>query len=72
MAYKQVKSLKEYVIIAQDRCHIEVFRRQRADRWQWEVLTEPNDELRLESVGLTLSLAQVYRRVKFPQRARRR
>lgn len=72
LAYKQVKSLKEYVIVAQDRLHIEVFRRQRNGRWQWEVHTEPDDELRLESVGLTLSLAQVYRRVKFPQRARRR
>jgi hypothetical protein len=36
------------------------------------VLTEPGDELRLDSVGLTLSVAQVYRRVRFPQRARRR
>ena len=72
LAYKQVKSLKEYVIVSQDRSHIEVFRRQRNGRWQWEVLSESNDELRLESVGLTLSLTQVYRRVKFPQRARRR
>jgi len=72
IAYKQVKSLKEYVIVSQDRLHIEVFRRQRNGRWQWEVLTESDDELRLESVGLTLSLTQVYRRVKFPQRARRR
>jgi hypothetical protein len=35
-------------------------------------LTELKDELRLESVGLTLTVAQVYRRVKFPQRTRRR
>jgi Uma2 family endonuclease len=71
LAYKRVKSLKEYVIVSQDRVHVEVFRRQRGDRWQWEVLSELNDELRLDSVGLTLSVAQVYRRVRFPQRARR-
>lgn len=71
VAYKQVKSLKEYVIISQDRVRIEVFRRARGDRWNWEVLTELSDELRLESVGLTLTLAEVYRRV-FPRRARRR
>ena len=72
LAYKQMKSLREYVIVSQDRIHIEVFRRQRGDRWHWEVLTELEDELHLESVGLTLAVAQVYRRVKFPQRVRRR
>ena len=72
LAYKQMKSLREYVIVSQDRIHIEVFRRQRGDRWHWEVLTELEDELHLESVGLTLAVAQVYRRVKLPQRARRR
>lgn len=71
VAYKQVKSLKEYVIVSQDRVHIEVFRRARGDRWNWAVFTELSDELRLESVGLTLTLAEVYRRV-FPRRAQRR
>jgi Uma2 family endonuclease len=71
LAYKQVKSLKEYVIVSQGRVHVEVFRRGRGDRWSWEMLTELSDELRLESVGLTLTLAEVYRRV-FPQRTRRR
>lgn len=71
LAYKQVKSLKEYVIVSQDRIHIEVFRRRRNGRWHWEVLTEHGDELRLESAGLSLSVSQIYRRVKFPQRTRR-
>ncbi len=72
LAYKQVKSLKEYVIVSQDRVKIEVFGRGRGDRWSWQVLTELDDELRLESVGLTLTVAEVCRRVKFPQRTRRR
>ena len=72
LAYKQVKSLKEYVIVSQVRVQIEVFRRGRGDRWSPQVLTDLNDELRLESVGLTLMVAAVYRRVRFPQRARRR
>lgn len=71
VAYKQVKSLKEFVIVSQDRAQIEVFRRGRGDRWSWQVLTEPSDELKLESVGLTLTVDQVYRRVKLPRRARR-
>ena len=72
LTYKRVRSLKEYVIVSQDRVRIEVFRRGRGDRWSWQVLTDLDEELRLESVSLTLTVRQVYRRVKFPQRARRR
>jgi len=72
LAYRQIKSLKEYVIVSQDRVRIEVFRRGRGDRWSWDLLTELSDELRLDPVGLTLTVAEVYPRVKFPQRARRR
>jgi len=72
LAYKRIKSLKEYVIVSQVRVQVEVFRRRRGDRWSPQVLTHLNDELRLESVGLTLTVADVYRRVKLPQRARRR
>src|SRR5438309_2667603 len=61
LAYKRVKSLKEYVIVSQDRVHVEVFRRRRGERWSWQVLTELDDELRLESVGLTVTVGQVYR-----------
>ena len=71
-AYKQIKSLKEYVIVSQDAIRIDVYRRMRGDRWQWELLTDVNEELRLESVGLTLSVAQIYRRVKFPARPKQR
>ena len=71
-AYKQIKSLKEYVIVVQDAVRIDVYRRLRGDRWQWEVLTEIKEELRLDSVGLTLSVEQIYRRVKFPKRPRHR
>ncbi|HSB09330.1 MAG TPA: Uma2 family endonuclease [Blastocatellia bacterium] len=72
LAYRQVKSLKEYVIVSQDRLRIEMFRRGRGGRWTWQVLTEPEDDLRLDSIGLKLTVAEVYRRVKIPQRTRRR
>ena len=71
-AYKQIKSLKEYVIVSQDTVRIDVYRRMRGDRWQWESLTEMSEELKLDSVGLTLSVAQIYRRVKFPARPKQR
>ena len=71
-AYKQIKSLKEYVLVSQDTIRIDVYRRMRGDRWQWELLSDISEELHLESVGLTLSVAQIYRRVKFPARPKQR
>ena len=66
-AYRRIPSVKEIVFVAQDRVRIEIFRRQGEAFWQTEVLTELEDTLNLQSVGLTLTVAQVYRRVTFDQ-----
>lgn len=60
-AYKRIPSLREYVLIAQDQVLVEIFRRDAGDRWTVEELTEPDQQLRFESVGLSMSLADVYR-----------
>jgi Uma2 family endonuclease len=66
-AYQRMPSVQEIVFVAQDRVHIEIFRRQGEAFWQTETLTELTETLQLESVGLSLTVAQVYRRVKFDQ-----
>lgn len=58
-AYTKVKSLREYVIVSQNQVWIELFRRGRRDRWNWELFTESSDEMRLESVGMTLTVAEI-------------
>jgi Uma2 family endonuclease len=63
-AYKAIHTLHEYVLIAQDQMLVELLRRKSENEWLREVLTEPGDELRLESVSLTLTLRDVYRNVK--------
>ena len=68
-AYKGINSLREILLVAQDRVLVEVFRRQPADTWLPEVLTDLTEELHLQAVGLTLQVAQVYRRVTFDQAA---
>lgn len=57
--YRGIASLEEYAILAQDRVRLELFRRRTG--WQREVFG-PGDEVALESVGLTLPLAALYRR----------
>lgn len=64
--YRRLPSLREYVLIAQDRVSVERFSRQ-GESW---VLTEANaadQTMALESIGCELPLSAVYRRVEFPQ-----
>lgn len=60
LAYLQIASLREYVLVNQDRPLIEVHRRS-GDSWRTELLLQPDDVLRLESADLSLSLAEIYR-----------
>jgi Uma2 family endonuclease len=61
-AYKRISSLVEYGLLAQDAMELELFRR-RTD-WQREFYQRDNT-VTLESVGLTLSVSQLYRDVEF-------
>src|SRR5438128_1684337 len=64
--YRQRESLREYVLIAQDRPHVERYARQAEGQW---LLTEVNGleaVLALPSIGGELALAEVYRKVTFP------
>lgn len=64
--YQHLASLREYVIVTQERMHVEVYRHEQAGAaWQSEVYTEPEEEIFFASVGLKLKLADIYRRVRF-------
>ena len=56
--YQRLESLEEYLVIAQDFREVRVYRR--GERWRPLLATE--GDLRLESVGLTLTLDELYRR----------
>lgn len=61
MAYMQISSLEEYVLIEQDFVEIEVIRRQ--DNWLPSKYYL-GDEVRLASIGLTIAVADLYDRVQ--------
>ena len=64
LAYRTLPSLREYVLIAQDRRHIEVYRRGADGALQHEVLAA-GAPLWLESVGASLTQDAVYEDVTF-------
>jgi Uma2 family endonuclease len=61
-AYKRIPSLLEYGLLTQDAMELELFRR-RTD-WQREFYQRDNT-VTFESVGLTLSVSQLYRDIEF-------
>ncbi len=66
LAYRTLASLREYVLIAQDKRQIDVYRRQPDGTWSLESLGE-GDLLQLDSVGIGvgMSMAEVYEDVVF-------
>ena len=63
LSYTQIETLEEYVLVAQDRMEVTLFRR--ANRWQPEILTRAEALLRLASIDFSLPLAGIYEGVRF-------
>ena len=62
LSYTQIETLEEYVLVAQDRVEVTLFRR--SARWQPEVLRQPQQQLRLASIDFDLPLRLVYEGVQ--------
>ncbi len=63
-AYQHLDGLREYVLIAQDRIRVEVYRHERPGApWSCEAYTEARQEIALQSIGATVSLQDLYRGV---------
>ncbi|MEE8587203.1 MAG: Uma2 family endonuclease [Acidobacteriota bacterium] len=60
---RSLPSLQVYLLVAQDRIHVEVFTRQQDDRWVlWET-DDLNATLELPAISATLAVADIYDRV---------
>ena len=58
LSYTGIETLEEYVLVAQDRREVTVFRRSR--QWQPEILTQPEQSLALASLDFTMPLTLIY------------
>ncbi|HEX7314408.1 MAG TPA: Uma2 family endonuclease [Pyrinomonadaceae bacterium] len=65
-AYKSCPSVREYALVSQERMLVELHRRV-GDGWETELLTEADERCAFDSVGLTLTLADIYRNVRFDE-----
>jgi len=63
--YRSIESLREYLMVASDRVHADLFTRQPDGRWILTSAERLEDSLDLQSVGCRLNLADLYEKVEF-------
>ncbi len=65
--YRSIPSLKDYILISQDKMRLEHYTRQPNDEWiLHHDVTEPEGKIIIESIGCELKLLDIYERVEFP------
>jgi Uma2 family endonuclease len=64
-AYQTIPSLQEYVLVAQDRAHVDCFLRQQDGSWSLTSADGRESTITLRSLGVSIPLTELYRRVTF-------
>jgi len=62
--YRMMESFVEYVLIAQDKRHVEHFVRQAGNRWLLSETNRMEDTIELSSIACNLKLTEVYDKVE--------
>jgi len=65
--YRTIPTLSEYLLISQDRLHVEHYRREAGNRWILLDYSTPDQEVQLDSIGGSLPMAMIYKRVQFDE-----
>ena len=60
LAYRLLSSLREYLLLRQDRVQADLYQRSDAGRWQHHTFTQPGDLLALRCLDAAVSLRDVY------------
>ena len=62
--YRRLDTLREYVLVSQDKIRIERFRRE-GDEWTLSEVSGPDATLHLESIDCHVTVAAIYEKVEF-------
>ena len=63
-AYLSLESLKEYVLVSQNKAKVEKFARQSNDSWLYQATIGLKSAVKIESINVELSFEEIYERVK--------
>ena len=67
--YRTIESLKEYLLVAQDKCHIEHYTRQPDNQWLLSERQQLDETVELSSINCTLLLSDVYEKVNLEKQS---
>jgi len=62
--YRKLESLTEYILIAQEKIHVEHYVRQSNNQWLFSEANSPSDTVLLPTIDCVLVLAEVYDKVE--------
>jgi Uma2 family endonuclease len=62
--YRQVESVREYVLVSQDEMRVEWYTRRDDEEWVYRESNGPEGVCRLDVLGVSLSLGRIYRKVR--------
>lgn len=62
--YQRIESLREYLLVAQDRYGVEQYIRQTGKQWLYSEFHDPEEIIKLQSIGCELVLEDLYSKVE--------
>ena len=63
-SYRNIPTLREYLTVNQYKIHVEHWSRQSDEQWLSKEFHDLNATIRLASIGIELSVAEIYRKVE--------
>lgn len=66
--YKTIESVVEYVMIDQNKPYLNINRRISETKWEEEIFTSLNDQVKLESLNTNISLSEVYEGINWNEK----
>ncbi|NOT61073.1 MAG: Uma2 family endonuclease [Acidobacteria bacterium] len=66
LVYQAIESFKEYLLVERDRPHVTRYVRQPDNQWLRADVIGLESSIKLESLGVTLPLSEIYRMIQFP------
>jgi Uma2 family endonuclease len=64
--YRTIDSLRDYVLVSQEQVRVEHFARQPDGTWTLHDNQGPDQDLKIDSIGVAIRLQRIYRRVSIP------
>ncbi len=67
--YRDIKTLKEYILVDSESLHIEVFRLNEKNHWELEEYSNAEDLLEIKSINENILIAEIYEGVDLDREA---